>query len=365
MSDTDLPDPSSAAPWALPQWLERSARWVGRLLVLALGVVTTLWLFSRLRVVFVPVLVGLLLAALSAPIASTLVRWRVPRLLAAWATLLLVVGLLGGTGYVVGSSVGSELASGTEWEDVYAEVRSWLETGPAGLTETEIDDLEKGLQDSLVGGLQSVGVSRATAVAEIIGGLFLALVLFFFFVKDGPEMWSWLLSHVRSRRRPTIDVGGRAAFESLQAYMRGVAVTGMVDAILIGIVLAVVGVPLVVPLTVLTFFAAFFPIVGATLAGGLATTVALVTIGVREAVIIAVATLVIQQVEGDVVMPLVMRRQVSLHPAVILVVLGIGGALAGIVGAFVAVPIAAMLTAAAGAINDADSTKVTHSDALD
>lgn len=129
--------------------------------------------------------------------------------------------------------------------------------------------------------------------------------------------------------------------------------------------LAVVGVPLVVPLTVLTFFAAFFPIVGATLAGGLATTVALVTIGVREAVIIAVATLVIQQVEGDVVMPLVMRRQVSLHPAVILVVLGIGGALAGIVGAFVAVPIAAMLTAAAGAINNADSTKLAHSDALD
>lgn len=355
MSDSNTPEPARVAPWALPTWLERSARWVGRLLILAVGTVAALWLLSRLRVVFVPILVGLLLAALSAPIAAALVRWRVPRLLAAWATLLLVVGLLGGTGYLVTTSVGAELTSGTEWDEVDSEIRTWLQEGPAGLSETEIDDLEQGLRDSLIGGLQSVGVSRATAVAEVIGGLFLALVLFFFFVKDGPQMWSWMLTRIRPQRRPTIDVGGRAAFESLQAYMRGVAVTGLVDAALIGIVLAVVGVPLVIPLTVLTFFAAFFPIVGASLAGAVATTVALVTLGVREAVIIAVATVVIQQVEGDVVMPIVMRRQVSLHPAVILVVLGIGGALAGIIGAFVAVPIAAMLTAAAGAINRADT----------
>ncbi|NNF54210.1 MAG: AI-2E family transporter [Acidimicrobiales bacterium] len=351
-----MPDHATSGPstpeWALPDWLERWARWVGRLLILIIGLVAGLWILSRLRVVLVPVLVGLLLAALSAPLASFLTRHKIPRLAAAWITLLLVVGLLVGTGYGVGVSVGNELTNGTEWDEVYSEILNWLETGPAGLTSDEIDDLERSVEESLIGGLQSMGVSRATAVVEVIGGMFLGLVLFFFFVKDGPEMWAWIVSRVRPRRRSTVDRGGRAAFGALQAYMRGVAVTGVVDALLIGLALYLIGVPLVVPLTILTFFAAFFPIVGATLAGALATLVALVTLGPQEAVFVAAATLVIQQVEGDVVMPLVMRRQVSLHPAVILVVLGIGGALAGIVGAFVAVPLAAMATAAAAAISD-------------
>ncbi len=352
MLDTNPSASASSAAWALPGWLDRSYRWVSRLLILALGIVATLWILSRLRVVFVPVLVALLLASLSAPLASFMTERKVPRIVAAWTTLVLVVGVLGGTVYLVTTSIGSELTNSTEWEEVYAEVRTWLQTGPAGLTESEIDDLERGLEDSLVSGIQSMGVSRAATFVEIIGGVFLALVLFFFVVKDGPSMWSSLVAHVRPQRRTTVDVGGRAAFSALQAYMRGIAVTGVIDALLIGIVLALVGVPLVIPLVILTFFAAFFPIVGATLAGALATTVALVTLGIREAIIVATATLIIQQVEGDVVMPMVMRRQVSLHPAVVLVVLGVGGALAGLVGAFVSVPIAAMVTAAASAIRD-------------
>jgi len=275
-----------------------------------------------------------------------------------------VVGLLGGTFYLAGRSIGDELASGTEWDAVYDEVRTWLETGPAGLSPAEIDSAEQSIEDSVVGGLQSIGATRATALIEIVGGAFLALVLFFFFVKDGPEMWAWVVSRARERRRPTIDRGGRAAFTALQGYMRGIAVTGVVDAVLIGIALFVIGVPLVVPLTVLTFFAAFFPVVGASLAGGLATVVALVTLGPREALFVAIATVVIQQLEGDVVMPMVMRHQVRLHPAAILVVLGVGGALAGIVGAFVAVPIAAMVTAAAAAIADAEPSQSDHADAL-
>lgn len=132
--------------------------------------------------------------------------------------------------------------------------------------------------------------------------------------------------------------------------MRGVAITGAVDAVAIGVGLLIIGVPLALPLAGITFVASFFPIVGATTAGALAATVALVTNGPGDALLVALLTLVVQQVEGDVIMPLVMARQVRLHPAAILTALAVGGAVAGIVGAFVAVPIAAMATAAGSAL---------------
>jgi predicted PurR-regulated permease PerM len=116
----------------------------------------------------------------------------------------------------------------------------------------------------------------------------------------------------------------------------------LVDAVLIGILLAVLGVPLLVPLVVLTFFGAFFPLVGATVAGIVAALVALVTEGVSDALIVGAGILVIQQVEGDVLQPLVLGRSVKLHPIVILLSLTAGAILAGIAGAFLAVPVAAV-----------------------
>ncbi len=352
------PDPGTSA-WAVPPWLHRWSSWTARLLVIGVGILVALWIVSVLRVVFVPALIGLLLAALSSPLTTFLTARRVPRILAAWSTVLLVFGVLGGVGHLVSSSVGAELSEGTDWNEVYDRSREWLRDGPFGLTDAEIDDARQGAQDALIGGIRSIGIARAMVALEVIGGAFLSIVLFFFFLKDGPSMWSWVVGRFEPQRAGSIDAGGRAAFSALKAYTRGVAITGVVDAVLIGIALWVIGVPLVIPLAILTFFAAFFPIVGATLTGALSTVVALVANGPRDAILIALATLVIQQVEGDVVLPIVMRHQVRLHPAVILVVLGIGGALAGIVGAFVAVPIAAMINAAASAIASSRSPLAT------
>ncbi len=340
----------SARAWVLPVWLQRASGWTWRLLLIGVGVIAVFWVLSTLRAVFVPVLIALLLAALSAPLTSLMTRHRVPRLLAAWITLAVVLGVLGGVGYLIATSVSDELTGGTDWDQVYDESREWLRTGPVGMSDTEIDDLLQGAQDALIGGVRSIGIARAMVAVEVIGGGFLSVVLFFFFVKDGPSMWSWIVSRFEPARAETIDQGGRAAFVALKGYTRGVAVTGVVDAVLIGIALWVLGVPLVIPLAILTFFAAFFPIVGATAAGALSTIVALIAVGPQAAIFVAVATLVIQQVEGDIVLPIVMRHQISLHPAVILVMLGIGGALAGIIGAFVAVPIAAMVAAAGKAL---------------
>jgi predicted PurR-regulated permease PerM len=338
------------AAWAVPRWLERATGWTWRLLVLAVGLIGVIWFLGLFRLVLVPVLIAMLFAALFWPLSEWLRRHGAPPIIATWVVLLLGAGVLVGVGYLVFVTVGQELTSDTQWGEIEDEVRNWLQTGPLDLTSAEVDDLEERAVDTLTSGVSGAGLGPARTAVEVLGAGFLTLVLLFFFLKDGPLMWEWITRRIRPPRRPTVDIGGHAAFDALGAYMRGVAITGIVDATLIGIALVVIGVPLALPLAVLTFFAAFFPIVGATAAGALAALVALVTNGLTDAIIVVIVTFVVQQVEGDVVMPLVMRRQVNLHPAVILTVLAIGGALAGITGALVAVPVAAMVTAGASAI---------------
>ncbi|MFN3216285.1 MAG: AI-2E family transporter [Acidimicrobiales bacterium] len=338
------------AAWAVPRWLERATGWTWRLLVLAVGVVGLIWILGLFRLVLVPVLIALLFSALFWPLSDWLRRHGAPPIVATWIVMLLGAGLLVGVGYLIFVTVGQQLTSDTQWGEIEGEIRNWLQSGPLDLTSAEIDDLEDRAGEALTAGIAGNGLGPARTAVELLGAGFLTLVLLFFFLKDGPLMWKWITRRIRPPRRPTVDIGGHAAFDALGAYMRGVAITGVVDATFIGIALVVIGVPLALPLAVLTFFAAFFPIVGATTAGALAALVALVSNGLTDAIIVVIVTFVVQQVEGDVIMPLVMRRQVHLHPAVILTVLAIGGALAGITGALVAVPIAAMVTAGASAI---------------
>lgn len=340
------------APWVVPRWLEQSAAWAWRLLVVAAAVLAVVALFGRLRVVVLPVLVALLLATLGAPLVRALTDRGVPRLLASWIAVLLGLMLVGAVGYLVVEGVGTRLLQDTEWESVRGEVRAWLGDGPLDLSDSDIDRLEEDVRDWFVGGVGTIDVERVRVVAEVVGGTLLTIVLSFFFVKDGPQMWAWLVRRWHPDRRPAIDVAGRAAFDSLAGYVRGVAVTGLVDAVAIGLALWLIGVPLVVPLAVLTFFGAFFPIVGATVVGALGTVVALVANGPGDAVLVALATLAVQQLEGDLIMPVVMRRTVRLHPAVVLVALAAGGALAGIAGAFVAVPVVAAIAAVLRAVDD-------------
>ncbi len=346
MTDTDLTvGQRRGRVWPVPTWLDRGAGWTWRLIVLGAGVIVLLMMLSRLRVVLVPVLVALLLAAFAAPFTERLTRGRLPRMAAAWITLLLLVAMLAGVGWFTAVGIGDELVDNAQWDDVRTEVRTWLRDGPLGLSTSDINDFETRSRSALTDGFTTIDAGRVRLVSEIIGGVFLTIVLLFFFVKDGPTMWRWLVDRVRPERQTSIDQAGRAAFAALSGYMRAVAITGLVDALAIGVALWLIGVPLVLPLAVLTFFAAFFPIVGATLAGLLATVVALVVNGPVDAALVAGVTLAIQQLEGDIIMPMVMRRQVNLHPAVVLVALGVGGAMGGIMGAFVAIPLTAMVTA--------------------
>ena len=176
----------------------------------------------------------------------------------------------------------------------------------------------------------------------------LIVALTFFFVRDGARMWEWVLELFHEDRRPTLREAGDRSWAVLSAYVQGVFLVATIDAVLIGAALLLVGVPVAMPLIVLTFIGAFFPIVGAFVAGAAAVLVALVANGVGAALVILGVIVAVQQLEGNVFYPIVVGRKLALHPVAILLTLTAGAVLAGVTGAFLAVPIAAVGAAILG-----------------
>jgi predicted PurR-regulated permease PerM len=236
---------------------------------------------------------------------------------------------------------------GTGVEDGVREVSDVLADEPFSLSEAEIRDrVDQGL-DALRenSGPLTHGVrTGAILLGEIITGLILTVLLTFFFLKDGERMWRWITGFVSAERRADWDEVGSRVYVALGGYVRGIALVGLVDAVLIGLALVVIGVPLVVPLMVLTFLGAFLPLIGAFLAGLAAVLIALVSNGVVAALLVFGVIVLVQQVEGHLLYPLLMGRTVNLHPAVIIVALGIGGIIGGIIGVFLAVPVAGVIS---------------------
>lgn len=180
---------------------------------------------------------------------------------------------------------------------------------------------------------------------EGLAGLILAQVICFFFVKDGRLMQRWALSRLPRRHHDTVRAVAARAWAALGAFLRGAAFIGLLEGLAIGLTLFLVGAKLVVPVMVITFLGAFFPIVGAVVAGVIAALVALVTGGPGDALVVAIVALIVQQFDNDLLAPLVYGRLIRLHPVVVLLALTAGGSLAGIAGAFLAVPVAAVAAA--------------------
>ncbi len=339
------------------RFLAVGAQWAWRGLVVVAALYVALRIASMLRLVMVPIFLSLVIAALLGPVVGWLSN-HMPRLLATWVVVLsTAVSLVGLLALATGPIVEAVRDLADRSEQALDRIRSWLRDGPIGLDDNDVDELFDRAGEAArasVSGFTESPTSTALFAAEIVGAFLLSLVLTFFLLKDGPQMWSWFLERVRAERRKPIDAGGRAAVSSLQGWVRGTAIIGVVDAVIIGAALWILGVPAALPLALFTFFGAFFPIVGATVAGALAAGVALADSGPRTAIIVAVVVLVVQQVEGDLLLPLVMYRHVSLHPAVILLALAVGGSVGGITGALVSVPLTAATTAAISAVRALD-----------
>lgn len=334
-------------PDAVPDGLRAAAGIAWRCVALALAVVAALYALSLLKLVVLPVLLALLLASVLQGPVDRLERRGIKRSLAATGVLFAAVFLLIGVFAFIGPSIASQ--SGDLGKGIEDGART-LATDQFGVAPAEvdrsIDEAVKSAKESRA--LRSGLLTGALVVGQIAAGLLLVLALLFYVLSDGRRIWRWMLELVPPAGRDDVDALGARTWHVLAGYMQGTAAVALVDAVLIAILLAVLGVPLVLPLAVLTFIAGFIPVVGATLAGLAAALVALAANGPAAALIVVAGIVVIQQVEGNVLQPVLVGGRVSLHPLVVILAVAVGGVLGGVIGAFVAVPMAAV----AGAVLD-------------
>jgi predicted PurR-regulated permease PerM len=329
--------------------LRKLAAWSWRLLVILTAAGLALYLLILLKVIVVPVIVALFLATLLVPLVSWLEArgWsHLPAVLTVFgAAVVLLVAII--LGFI--PLISNELDTLRQRADEgVAELQRYIASRPFGLSEADLNRYldqarERFTENS--SGLTRGAVEGATLIGEVITGLILSLFLTFFFVKDSERFTRWILDFAGRHREAHLREIGQRSATAVSGYLRGQATVGAVDAVFIGIGLAVLGVPLVVPLAFFTFVAAFLPLVGAFVAGALAALVALVTEGVTTALLVVGLTVLVQQLEGHLLAPLLLGRAVSLHPVVIILALAAGAILGGIIGAFLAVPIAAVVTA--------------------
>jgi len=334
---------------AVPAWLDTLAQFSWRLLVVLVGVSGLVLLLTRLYLVSLPIILALVFATIAVPPARRLERRGVPGLLAA---LIVVVGgtltLLGGLILLIPAFTRQVAALGPTVNEAFDQVLDWVETGPLGLDRGELETIVTdaiGNIGEFSGTIATQVGTIALAVGEVLTALSLAVVLLFFFVKDGEQIVGWFISRAPERLRDDMRASGARGWGALAGYVRGTAAIALIDAVGIGLGLLIVGIPLVLPLTLLVFIGGFVPVIGAFISGLLATLVALATGGLTTALIVLAIVVVVQQVESSILQPMIMRRAVSLHPIVILTVLTAGAVIVGVLGAFLAVPIAATLAA--------------------
>ena len=327
--------------------LSTSARVSLQLLVLLVMTGVTLWLLGKMWSVIWPLVVALLLTTLTWPLARFLRKHRWPPALA--ASVVTVVALLVAVGVVVliaapVASQASELAKGVV--DGIQQIREWAAGPPLNIGDDQVTTAFDAAIDRIQDSVGSIVTATVTGVGTVVDGVVttvLAIFLMFFFLKDGPRFLPWLTRQLPGRLAVDVPTVALRSWDTLGAFVRSQAFVGLLDALFIGLGLWIVGVPLVLPLAVLTFVTAFIPIVGALFAGLVAVLITLVFNGPTDALIVLAIIIVVQQLEGNVFQPMVQSRGLGLHAAVVLLAVTLGGSLAGIVGSLLAVPVAALI----------------------
>ena len=332
----------------VPSWLATTTAWTWRLLVILVGTAAILYVLTRLYLVTLPIIVALILCTLCVPIARALERRRVHRMLAAsisvFGGLAIVSGIIAALVPVFVQEIGELVETVQEGID---QILVFLDES-FGWGEEEVADLiNQGLTllQEQSGQLAQQALTGAAIAVQAVAAIVLALVLLFFFVKDGEQIVGWMIDRTPPTYRDTLRAVGGRGWTALAGFVRGTAAIALIDAIGIGIGLAILGVPAVLPIAVLVFLGGFVPVIGAFITGLLAVLVALADGGLQIALIALAIVVGVQQFESNVLQPVIMRRAVRLHPVVILSALTAGATLLGIIGAFLAVPVAAVVAA--------------------
>jgi putative heme transporter len=338
------PDDPKAADESVPNGLRVASAWSWRIVVVAAALYLLLRVAGYLTVVIVPVFVGLLLAALLQPGAAALRRRGWPSTLA--AVTMLVVGL----GVVAGiiTLVVEQFAAGyTDLADQVGQGLTQIQdfavrTFP--ISQNQINEAVASAQNAIVANrslLTTGALTTATTVSEVFTGALLTLFTLFFFLMDGRHIWLWVVGLTPVNSQAYLDEAARRSWRTLISYVRATVVVAAFDAVFIGIGLLFLGTPLVIPLAALVFLGAFIPIIGSFLAGTVSVLVTLVAVGPVRALIALGLIVLIMQLEGHVMQPLLMGRAVSVHPLAVVLGIAAGVLVGGIFGALIAVPVIA------------------------
>jgi predicted PurR-regulated permease PerM len=351
-AEPDAETTQAPAPgWTRGPKMKRASRSLAVASAQFLLIAAALWLLfyvlGRLWSILLPVVLGLLIATVLWPATRFLRRHHWPPALAATTVLLAFILALAGIITALAPSVADQV---TELADsataALQDVQEWLQGPPFNLGEDQIGQALDSVINSIQGNAQNIAgyaLTGVSAVGNSLINLILALVLVFFYLKDGPRFVPWLAAQTGPRAARHVAALSYKTWATLSEFIRQQALVGFIDAFFIGLGLWILGVPLVLPLAVLTFFGGFVPIIGAFVAGAFAVLVALVSNGFTTALIVLGLVILVQQIEGNILQPIIQGRGFNIHAAVVILAVTAGSSLAGIIGALLSVPIAAIL----------------------
>ena len=334
----------------LPRGVRIAGAWAWRLIVFTAAAYLLVRIIQVIWLIVVPVVVALLLAALLEPAAGALRRRGVNKSLA--AALVLVTGLvvvIGGLGLIIQTFISQFDDLSQQVTEGVDEIQTWLAQGPLHISQAQLSDGIERLKQQVSenqGALTAGALSTAATLGEVVAGFFLVMFTLFFFLRDGGQIWQFLCRMLPRPARVPLARAGHYSWFTLVSYVRATVLVAFVDAVGIGIGLAILRIPLALPLAALVFLGAFIPVIGATLSGAVAILVALVTQGPISALILLGVVIAVQQLESHVLQPIIMGRAVSLHPLAVILAIATGVVVSGIVGGLVAVPMLAVANTA-------------------
>ncbi len=332
------------------EWVATAAKFTLQMVVIALFLYVITRIVGAFWAGVLPMILALIVCTVLSPITSALRRTGVPSGLSAFFTLLLFAGALASLGFIIAPDIiGQSRFLYLQALEGVQRIQLWMQGPPLNMdperineSVNEVSDWVQNQAGAIAGGVFS-GIGTAAGLSVT---LMVILVVTFFFLKDGHRFLPWLRSATGGRTGLHLTELLTRSWNTLSGYIRAQAVVSLIDAVAIGVGIALLGVPMAFTLAVITFVAGFIPIVGAVVAGVLAVLVALVSLGFTKALIALGIVIAVQQLEGNVLSPLLQSRAMNLHPVVVLVSVTIGGGLFGLVGAFLAVPVAAMVAVA-------------------
>ena len=331
----------------------RLAQRCGQALLVLSIVALTVFAATKLQLVVVPVLIALIVASAFRPVVR-LLEQHMPRVIAAIISLLAGIIVFGGVITIAVFQVQSQFS--TLQKSVSSginTVANFVQNGPLNLGTKQISGVQKTLVDFVTSAQFGSGaLAGVSTAAEFVTGAVLTVIVLFYFMKDGPMIWSFLITPFAPSVHAKMRRAGNSAVQTLGGYVRGTAIIAFVDSLFIGVAMLILQVPLAIPLAILVFIGAFIPLVGATITGIIAALVTLVTNGPTAAIVVVIVVVAVQQIEGNFLSPFVMGKSLKLHGLIVLLALTAGTILGGIFGTLISVPAAAVAWAVIKRWND-------------